>query len=48
MVHDVSVAKVNQQAPLDNVWFLAFGVPTGKSILLNIWLGLFWPFVHAY
>ena len=41
VVHDVSGAKVNQQAPLDNIWLLGCGVPTGKSILLNIWLDYF-------
>jgi S-(hydroxymethyl)glutathione dehydrogenase/alcohol dehydrogenase len=29
VVHDVSVAKINPQAPLDKVCLLGCGVPTG-------------------
>ena len=34
VVHDVSVAKIDPQAPLDKVCLLGCGVPTGMGLLL--------------
>lgn len=34
VVHDVSVAKIDPQAPLDKVCLLGWGVPTGMGLLL--------------
>jgi hypothetical protein len=36
VVHDVSVAKVNEQAPLEKICLLGCGVPTGKSLFFLI------------
>ena len=33
VVHDVSVAKIDPQAPLEKVCLLGCGVPTGKFLL---------------
>ncbi|AQK76093.1 formaldehyde dehydrogenase homolog1 [Zea mays] len=35
VVHDVSVAKINPQAPLDKVCLLGCGVPTGLGAVWN-------------
>ena len=35
VVHDVSVAKINPQAPLDKVCLLGCGVPTGMFLYPN-------------
>eukprot|EP00897_Mesotaenium_endlicherianum_P002363 jgi/Mesen1/2154/ME000152S01240 len=36
VVHDVSVAKINPQAPLDKVCLLGCGIPTGKHALARV------------
>lgn len=46
VVHDVSVAKVDPQAPLDKIFLLGCGVPTGKCLLLSIFCST--VFVHAH
>ncbi|KAH9309354.1 hypothetical protein KI387_037265, partial [Taxus chinensis] len=35
-VHDVSVAKVDTQAPLEKIFLLGCGVPTGLGVVWNI------------
>jgi Zn-dependent alcohol dehydrogenase len=34
VVHDVSVAKINPDAPLNKVCLLGCGIPTGKTVIL--------------